>query len=126
MKKLTRQIQVGSVKIGGGAPCAVQSMCSTDTRDTKATLDQISRLAAAGCEIVRCAVPDADAASALAAIKAASPIPLIADIHFDYRLALTALEGGVDGLRLNPGNIGERWKVAEVVKAASERQVPIR
>jgi (E)-4-hydroxy-3-methylbut-2-enyl-diphosphate synthase len=101
-------------------------MCSTDTRDVAATLAQIGRLAEAGCEIVRCAVPDAEAAAALAPLSAASPIPLIADIHFDYRLALTALEGGVAGLRLNPGNIGERWKVEEVVRAARERQVPIR
>ncbi|UFS70259.1 flavodoxin-dependent (E)-4-hydroxy-3-methylbut-2-enyl-diphosphate synthase [Geomonas sp. RF6] len=126
MRKPTRQIQIGNVKIGGGAPVSVQSMCSTDTRDTKSTLDQIVRLAAAGCEIVRCAVPDMDAALALSTIKAGSSLPLIADIHFDYRLALKALEAGVDGLRLNPGNIGERWKVAEVVKAAAERQVPIR
>jgi (E)-4-hydroxy-3-methylbut-2-enyl-diphosphate synthase len=126
MRKLTRQIKIGDVLIGGGAPCAVQSMCSTDTRDVAATLAQIGRLADAGCEIVRCAVPDADAARALAAIKAGSSLPLIADIHFDYKLALTSLESGVDGLRLNPGNIGERWKVAEVVKAASERKIPIR
>jgi (E)-4-hydroxy-3-methylbut-2-enyl-diphosphate synthase len=126
MKKLTRQIKIGNVPIGGGAPCSVQSMCSTDTRDVAATLEQIGRLADAGCEIVRCAVPDMDAAKALAAIKAGSPMPLIADIHFDYKLALQALESGVDGLRLNPGNIGERWKVAEVVKAAAERQIPIR
>ncbi|GFO67836.1 4-hydroxy-3-methylbut-2-en-1-yl diphosphate synthase (flavodoxin) [Geomonas limicola] len=112
--------------IGGGAPVVVQSMCSTDTRDVAATVDQISRLAIAGCEIVRCAVPDAEAAEALAAIKAQTALPLIADIHFDYKLALKALESGVDGLRLNPGNIGERWKVAEVVKAASERSIPIR
>ncbi|TSK08613.1 MAG: flavodoxin-dependent (E)-4-hydroxy-3-methylbut-2-enyl-diphosphate synthase [Geobacter sp.] len=126
MKKLTRQIMIGNVPIGGGAPCSVQSMCSTDTRNVAATLEQIGRLAEAGCEIVRCAVPDMDAAKALAAIKAGSPMPLIADIHFDYKLALQALESGVDGLRLNPGNIGERWKVAEVVKAAAERQIPIR
>ena len=126
MKKLTRQIMIGNVPIGGGAPCSVQSMCSTDTRDVAATLEQIGRLAEAGCEIVRCAVPDMDAAQALAAIKAGSPMPLIADIHFDYKLALKALESGVDGLRLNPGNIGERWKVAEVVKAAAERNIPIR
>ncbi|GFO61053.1 4-hydroxy-3-methylbut-2-en-1-yl diphosphate synthase (flavodoxin) [Geomonas silvestris] len=112
--------------IGGGAPVVVQSMCSTDTRNVAATVDQINRLAVAGCEIVRCAVPDADAADALAAIKAQTTLPLIADIHFDYKLALKALESGVDGLRLNPGNIGERWKVAEVVKAASERSIPIR
>jgi (E)-4-hydroxy-3-methylbut-2-enyl-diphosphate synthase len=126
MRKLTKQIKIGNVPIGGGAPCAVQSMCSTDTRDVATTLDQIKRLTAVGCEIVRCAVPDMDAALALADIKAGSPIPLIADIHFDYKLALKALESGVDGLRLNPGNIGERWKVAEVVKAAAERQIPIR
>jgi (E)-4-hydroxy-3-methylbut-2-enyl-diphosphate synthase len=117
---------VGTVPVGGGAPCAVQSMCSSDTRDVAATLAQISELAAVGCEIIRCAVPDMDAAQALGQIKLASPIPVIADIHFDYKLALRVLEGGIDGLRLNPGNIGERWKVAEVVKAAAERRVPIR
>jgi (E)-4-hydroxy-3-methylbut-2-enyl-diphosphate synthase len=126
MRKLTKQIMIGNVAVGGGAPCAVQSMCSTDTRDVAATLAQIDRLAAVGCEIIRCAVPDMDAAVALAAIKAGSPMPLIADIHFDYKLALKALESGVDGLRLNPGNIGERWKVAEVVKAASDKKIPIR
>jgi (E)-4-hydroxy-3-methylbut-2-enyl-diphosphate synthase len=112
--------------VGGNAPCAVQSMCSTDTRDVSATLAQIAGLAAAGCEIIRCAVPDMDAAEALGKIKHESPIPVIADIHFDYRLALQVLEGGIDGLRLNPGNIGDKWKVAEVVKAAAERRVPIR
>lgn len=126
MKKLTRQIKVGDVKIGGGAPCSVQSMCSTDTRDKGATLAQIRGLADAGCELVRCAVLDMDAAEALGDIKAESPIPVIADIHFDYKLALKVLERGIDGLRLNPGNIGERWKVEEVVKAARERLVPIR
>ncbi|MCM0082636.1 flavodoxin-dependent (E)-4-hydroxy-3-methylbut-2-enyl-diphosphate synthase [Geomonas sp. Red32] len=126
MKKTTKQIKVGNILIGGGAPCVVQSMCSTDTRNVEATLAQIGQLAEVGCEIIRCAVPDMDAALALAKIKAGSPMPLIADIHFDYKLALQALESGVDGLRLNPGNIGERWKVAEVVKAAAERQVPIR
>lgn len=112
--------------VGGGAPCSVQSMCSTDTRDRAATLQQITALAAAGCEIVRCAVLDSDAADVLTSIKAVSPIPVIADIHFDYKLALRVLQGGIDGLRLNPGNIGEQWKVAEVVKAAAERRVPIR
>ena len=126
MKRLTRQIAIGGVAIGGGAPCSVQSMCSTDTRDVAATLAQITRLAAAGCELVRCAVPDMAAADALSGIKLQSQIPVIADIHFDYRLALRVLEGGIDGLRLNPGNIGDRWKVAEVVKAAAERHVPIR
>lgn len=126
MKKLTRQIKLGSVLVGGGAPCAVQSMCCTDTRDAAATLAQINSLAEAGCEIVRCAVPDMDAAISLGSIKAQSPIPVIADIHFDYKLALKVLEGGIDGLRLNPGNIGDKWKVEEVVKAAAERKVPIR
>ncbi len=126
MKKITRQLQIGSVLVGGDAPCAVQSMCSTDTRDVAKTLDQIRGLAEAGCEIIRCAVPDMDAAIALGQIKRESPIPVIADIHFDYKLALHVLEGGIDGLRLNPGNIGDTWKVAEVVKSAAERKVPIR
>lgn len=126
MKKATRQIHVGPVAIGGDAPCSVQSMCSTDTRDVEATIAQINGLAAVGCEIVRCAVPDLEAAVALGQIKKISPIPVIADIHFDYKLALKVLEGGIDGLRLNPGNIGEKWKVAEVVKSAAERSVPIR
>lgn len=126
MKKTTRQIQLGGVRIGGGAPCTVQSMCTTDTRDKTATTAQIMALADAGCELVRCAVLDMESAEALGDIKAQIPIPLIADIHFDYKLALKTLERGIDGLRLNPGNIGEKWKVAEVVKAAAERKVPIR
>lgn len=126
MKRTTRQIKIGTQLVGGGAPCTVQSMCSTDSRDIAATLGQIERLAVAGCEIVRCAVPDMDAALALGRIRASSPIPVVADIHFDYKLALKVLEFGIDALRLNPGNIGERWKVAEVVKAAQERLVPIR
>ena len=126
MKKPTRQIFIGRVAVGGGAPCSVQSMCSTDTRNIAATSAQITELAEVGCEIVRCAVPDPDAARALAEIKRVSPIPVVADIHFDYKLALQVLEGGIDGLRLNPGNIGERWKVAEIVASASERRVPIR
>lgn len=126
MKKVTKQIKIGSVAIGGGAPCSVQSMCSTDTRDIAATLAQIAAVAQAGCEIIRCAVPDMEAAIALGRIKAQSPMPVVADIHFDYKLALQVLEGGIDALRLNPGNIGERWKVEEVVRSARERQVPIR
>jgi len=126
MKKQTRQIHIGSIAIGGDAPCSVQSMCSSDTRDVVATMAQITGLANGGCEIIRCAVPDMDAALALGKIKEQSPIPVIADIHFDYKLALVTLEGGIDGLRINPGNIGEKWKVAEVVKAAAERKVPIR
>ena len=117
---------IGTIAVGGAAPCAVQSMCSTDTRDVAATLAQIDRLTTAGCEIVRCAVPDSEAAVALGLIKKSSAIPVVADIHFDYKLALAVLAGGIDGLRLNPGNIGDRWKVEEVVKAARERLVPIR
>lgn len=112
--------------MGGDAPCAVQSMCSTDTRDVPTTLAQIRGLSDGGCEIIRCAVPDMDAAVALGRIKRESPIPVIADIHFDYKLALQVLEGGIDGLRLNPGNIGDTWKVSEVVRSAAERKVPIR
>ena len=126
MSGTTRQIHVGKVAIGGGAPVSVQSMTNTDTRDAAATLAQIGRLFEAGCEIVRCAVPDAEAAAALTAICAASPLPVIADIHFDYQLALASLAAGVAGLRLNPGNIGARWKVEAVVKACLERRIPIR
>jgi len=126
MKRQSRQIRVGSQLVGGGAPVSVQSMCNTDTRNAEATLAQIRALTEAGCEIVRCAVPDPEAARALAHITAGSAIPVIADIHFDYKLALAGLESGVAALRINPGNIGERWKVAEVVKACAERCVPIR
>ena len=126
MRRKTRRITVGDVAVGDGAPISVQSMCNTDTRDVQATTAQIRRLFEAGCEIVRCAVPDEEAALALRGICADSPLPVIADIHFDYRLALTSLEGGVQGLRINPGNIGERWKVQEVVRACAERSVPIR
>jgi len=126
MARTTRRIQVGSVPVGGGAPVSVQSMCNTDTRDVPATLAQIEALAKAGCEIVRVAVPDADAAAALAAIVRQSPLPVIADIHFDYQLALRAVAGGVAGLRINPGNIGEQRKVREVVAACADAGVPIR
>lgn len=126
MARQTRQIQVGSVAVGGGAPVSVQSMCSTDTRDAERTLAQIGALAAAGCEIVRCAVPDAEAIAPLGEICRRSPLPVIADIHFDYRLALDAVAAGVAGLRINPGNIGEEWKVREVVQACAERRLPIR
>lgn len=125
-KRLTRQIMVGSVPVGGDAPIAIQSMTNTDTRDIDATLSQIVQLAAAGCEIIRVAVPDSTAADALREIKKQSPIPVIADIHFDHKLALMAITNGVDGLRLNPGNIGDATKVREVVRAAAERQIPIR
>ncbi len=112
--------------VGGDAPIVVQSMTKTDTRNVTATLAQISDLANCGCEIIRIAVPDNEAAQALASIKEKSPIPIVADIHFDYRLALAALRANVDGLRLNPGNISNPEHIAKVVKAAKERQVPIR
>jgi (E)-4-hydroxy-3-methylbut-2-enyl-diphosphate synthase len=125
-RRKTRQIQLGKVKIGGDAPITVQSMTKTDTRDVGGTVEQIWALEAAGCDIVRVAVPVREAAERLAQIKTQIRIPLVADIHFNYKLALIALEQGVDGLRLNPGNIGARWCIEEVVKLARERKVPIR
>jgi len=125
-RRISRQLEIGGVKIGGKAPIVVQSMTNTDTRDAKATIKQIKELEEYGCEIIRVAVPDVEAADALKKIKTGIKIPLIADIHFDYRLALAALKGGVDGLRLNPGNIAERDKIKKVVLAAKERSVPIR
>jgi len=125
-RKKTRPITLGNLKIGWGSPVAVQSMCNTDTRDAGATLAQIRRLEEAGCEIVRLAVPDAGAAKAIGKIRKGTAVPLVADIHFDHRLALEAVKQGVDGLRINPGNIGGRDKVAEVVSACKERMIPIR
>lgn len=125
-RSLTRTIAVGDVLIGGGQPVRVQSMTNSDTRDVQATGRQIQDLAQAGCEIVRLAVPDPEAAQALPAIKKSAPLPVIADIHFQHHLALMSLEAGVDGLRINPGNIGSPRKVQEVVRSALERQVPIR
>lgn len=112
--------------MGGSAPVSVQSMTKTDTRDVKATVRQIKNLEALGCEIIRLAVPDQEAAKALGKIKKSIKIPLIADIHFDYRLALEAVKQGADGLRLNPGNIGAKTRVEEVVKAAKDKKIPIR
>ena len=125
-RRPTRAIRLGPYLIGGGHPIRVQSMTNTDTRDVAATLAQINALARAGCEIVRLAVLDEDAARAIAAIKALSPAPLVADIHFDHRLALLALESGVDALRINPGNIGGQRAVDAVAAAAKDRGVPIR
>ncbi|QJB55261.1 flavodoxin-dependent (E)-4-hydroxy-3-methylbut-2-enyl-diphosphate synthase [Pseudodesulfovibrio sp. zrk46] len=125
-RKQTRPISVGGVGIGGDNPVRVQSMCNTDTRDVLSTVAQINQLAEAGCEIVRVAVPDDKAAAALDQIKSQSPVPLIADIHFDHRLALAALEAGIDGLRINPGNIGDESKVDSVVQAAKAHGAPIR
>lgn len=125
-RKNTRQIRVGQVKIGGGAPIAVQSMTNTRTQDIPATVAQIKRLEAAGCEIVRVAVPDAEAAAAITGIKREITIPLIADIHFDYQLAIAAARAGADGLRINPGNIGNHERIQAVVAAAKDHGIPIR
>jgi len=125
-RKQTRQISIGGVKIGGGAPIAVQSMTNTFTHDVDATVAQIRRLEAVGCELVRVAVPDEPAVEAIASIKKEISIPLIADIHFDYRLALRAMKAGADALRINPGNIGTAKKVKAVAKEAKERGIPIR
>lgn len=125
-RRRSKPIQVGDVTIGGDAPIVVQSMTKTYTHDVKATVAQVRQMEERGCEIVRVAVPDKAAAEAIPDIKKDIRIPLIADIHFHYQFALAALEGGVDGLRLNPGNIRNREKVATVVKAAKERRVPIR
>lgn len=122
----TRRIHIGQVPIGGGAPVIVQSMTSTDTRDAAATLAQIERLAVAGCEVVRCAVPDLEAALAFKQITASSPLPVIADIHFDAALAVAAVENGAASLRINPGNIGGDAAVRRVVEAAKTHGVPIR
>ncbi len=125
-RKKTRQIRVGDIPIGGDAPIAVQSMTNTDTRDVSATVHQIERLSEAGCEIVRLAIPDEEAVAAFGVIRKKVGVPLIADIHFDHRLALGVLEAGADGLRINPGNIGTQKAVEKVVKAAREREAPIR
>ncbi|WP_281739085.1 flavodoxin-dependent (E)-4-hydroxy-3-methylbut-2-enyl-diphosphate synthase [Acidaminococcus fermentans] len=125
-RRKSRTIAIGQVTIGGENPVAVQSMTNTKTENIPATVDQIHRLTDRGCEIIRCAVPTLEAAQALKEIRKQIAIPLVADIHFDYRLALAALESGVDALRLNPGNIGGRDRVEKVVEAARQRQVPIR
>ena len=125
-RRYSAPVRVGDVVIGGAAPIAVQTMTKTDTRDVKATLEQIARLKDAGCEIVRPAVPDHEAAEALFELVLKSPLPIIADIHYDHTLALTAIRAGVQGLRLNPGNIIDRDKVIKVVTAAKERDIPFR
>lgn len=123
---MTRQIHVGPVAVGGGAPVTIQSMCNTPTHDVTATVEQIRRLEAAGCEIIRVAVPDMAAAEAIPAIKAAIFIPLVVDIHFDYKLALKCVEGGCDAVRINPGNIGAPDRVAAVAEACKGKGLPIR
>ncbi len=125
-RRTSKPLKIGSVTVGGSAPIVVQSMTKTDTRDIAATVNQIKELEDCGCEIVRVAVPDKEAAESVVAIKKSVSLPLIADIHFDYRLALAALKAGVDGLRLNPGNIRDREQIAKVVATAKDRKVPIR
>ena len=123
---MTRQIQVGGVAVGGGAPVSIQSMLNTKTTDVEGSLSQIRALAAAGCEIARLAVPDMEAAAGFGKIAAASPLPLVADIHFDYRLAIAAAEGGAAKIRINPGNIGGEDRVKAVVDCCKAHHIPIR
>ena len=125
-RRISKQIQIGDVKIGGDAPISVQSMCNTDTRDSSATVKQIKELQDAGCELIRLAVLNKDAAAAIKEIKKQVEIPVIADIHFDYRLAIQCIENGIDALRLNPGNIGRTENVKKVVDLAKINNVPIR
>jgi (E)-4-hydroxy-3-methylbut-2-enyl-diphosphate synthase len=125
-RRFARPIAIGDVVVGGGNPIVVQSMTKSDTSDVPATISQIRKLSECGCQLVRVAVPDNEAAQALFEIKRQSPLPIVADIHFDHQLALAALESGVDGVRLNPGNIRDPEKIAAVVRAAKERGVPIR
>lgn len=125
-RRISREVSVGNVKIGGNNPISVQSMTTTDTRDANSTIAQIKKLEAVGCDIVRVAVPDMEAAKSIGKIKAEVNIPVIADIHFDYRLALEAIEQGVDGVRINPGNIGSIKKVKAVVEKCKERNLKIR
>lgn len=125
-RRETRKVKVGDIYIGGDSKIAIQSMTNTDTRDVEATVKQIRELSDAGCDIVRCAVPDMEAAEAIAEIVKQIDIPLVADIHFDYRLALKAIENGVSKLRINPGNIGDIERVRTVAKAAKEKNIPIR
>lgn len=126
VRRKTRQILIGDVPVGGDAPIVVQSMTKTDTRDIRSTEAQIKRMQEAGCEIIRLAVPDEEAVEALGKIKKRARVPIIADIHFDHKLALASIEKGIDGLRINPGNIGSREKIKEVVRAAREKSIPIR
>ena len=125
-RKDTKVVNIGGVKIGGGNPIAIQSMTNTPTQDPQKTVAQILALEKAGCEIIRCTVPDETAAKAISVIKKQIHIPLVADIHFDYKMAIAAMENGADKIRINPGNIGGREKLNEVVKVAKERNIPIR
>lgn len=125
-RRLTKEVNIGGVKIGADNKIAIQSMCNTDTRDAKKTIEQINALAEEGCEIVRVAVPDMEACESIAKIKKGIKIPLVADIHFDYRLALEAMKNGVDKVRINPGNIGDEERIKAVITMAKERAIPIR
>jgi (E)-4-hydroxy-3-methylbut-2-enyl-diphosphate synthase len=125
-RRKTRRIRVGNVPVGGGAPVSVQSMTSTDTKDVRATVSQIRSLVREGCEIVRVAVPDETAVRAFRRIKSSSPIPVIADVHFHYRIAIACAEAGADALRINPGNIGGESKTLEVLRAAQSHRIPVR
>lgn len=126
IRKKTREVKVGNLIIGGNNPIVIQSMCNTDTRDVESTVQQILELEKAGCELVRVAVPDMVAAEAVGEIKKCIHIPLVADIHFDYRLALKVMDLGIDKVRINPGNIGEESRIKEVVEKAKQKQIPIR
>ena len=125
-RKQTRVVEIGNVKIGGGNPVAIQSMTNTKTEDVEATVKQILALEKAGCEIVRCTVPTQEAAKALGEIKKRIHIPLVADIHFNYKLAIAAMENGADKIRINPGNIGGEENIRKVVETAKKYHVPIR
>lgn len=125
-RKKTREVYVGGVALGGNHPIIIQSMCNTDTRDADATIKQILQLEEAGCELVRVAIPDMEAAEAISSIKKAIHIPLVADIHFDYRLALEVMKQGIDKVRINPGNIGSEQRIQQVVAMAKEKNIPIR
>jgi len=124
--KTTREIKIGNIKIGAGTPIRVQSMTKTATTDTKATLEQIKELENSGCEIIRVSVPDIESAKLLGKIKKEMNVPLVADIHFDYKLAIESINQGVDKIRINPGNIGSKEKVKQIVELAKERKIPIR
>ncbi|EJE7235822.1 flavodoxin-dependent (E)-4-hydroxy-3-methylbut-2-enyl-diphosphate synthase [Clostridium sporogenes] len=126
IRKPTRKVKVGSIYVGGDSPISIQSMTNTDTRDVKSTLNQINKLDKIGCDIIRCAVPDMEASEALKIITKESRIPVVADIHFDYKLALESIKNGVDALRINPGNIGSMERVKMVAEAAKEKSIPIR
>ena len=125
-RKITKQVNVGNVLIGNLSPITIQSMTNTKTEDVRSTVQQILELEQAGCEIIRCAVPTMEAAQSLKKIKEQIHIPLVADIHFDYKLAIASIEAGADKIRINPGNIGSKDRVAEVVRVAKERNIPIR